>query len=190
MCDALQKLDGAGPQNIFLAVLPDRAAIAEVSELGRKLSRVNGLEGNPIWPFRLHVTLFSVVGGWDIPQGDIDLAIRAAAGIRVPPFEIVFNVTQSFYNPRNKRPFVLCSGDDLRALNGLRHVLAQEMKRAGLDSHVDPAFCPHMTLIWSSRLVDERPIVPIRWTAREFVLVRSHVGESRHEYIGRWTLRD
>ena len=190
MRDALQRLDGAGPQNIFLAVLPNSAAIAAVSELGQKLTRVNGLEGNPIWPFRLHVTLFSVASGWDIPQSDIDLAMRVAAGIRVAPFEIVFNVTQSFYNPRNKRPFVLCSGNDLEALNGLRRVLAQDMKNAGFDGRIDPAFRPHMTLIWSSRLVDENPIVPIRWTAREFVLIRSHVGESRHEHLGRWPLKD
>ena len=55
---------------------------------------------------------------------------------------------------------------------------------------ISTGFRPHMTLIWASRRVDEYPIVPIRWTVREFVLVRSHVGQSRHEYIGRWPLRD
>ncbi len=35
---------------------------------------------------------------------------------------------------------------------------------------------------------EEHPIEPIRWTAREFVLINSHVGKTYHEHVGRWPL--
>jgi RNA 2',3'-cyclic 3'-phosphodiesterase len=31
-------------------------------------------------------------------------------------------------------------------------------------------------------------VEPISWTAREFVLLDSVLGEGRHEILGRWTL--
>ena len=43
---------------------------------------------------------------------------------------------------------------------------------------------------WADSWVEQYPTLPIAWTVREFALVLSHVGQSRHEYLARWKLRD
>jgi 2'-5' RNA ligase len=45
-----------------------------------------------------------------------------------------------------------------------------------------------MTMSYSGRAVAEHAIEPIRWTAREFLLIDSHVGKTYHEVVGRWRL--
>jgi len=37
-------------------------------------------------------------------------------------------------------------------------------------------------------LAARREIRPIRWLVRDFLLVRSHVGQGRHDHLGRWPL--
>jgi 2'-5' RNA ligase len=50
-------------------------------------------------------------------------------------------------------------------------------------------FTPHISLIWSSDFLPERAIEPFSWTIREFVLIHSMYGQSRHEVLSRWPLR-
>jgi len=58
-----------------------------------------------------------------------------------------------------------------------------------LGERVASSFTPHVTLLYDGRVVTERLVEPIRWTVREFVLVRSLLGKTRHIVIGRWPLR-
>jgi hypothetical protein len=52
------------------------------------------------------------------------------------------------------------------------------------------SYLPHVTLL-RGHAVDavQESIVPIGWNAREFVLIRSFFGQSRHEVMGRWPLQ-
>ena len=50
-------------------------------------------------------------------------------------------------------------------------------------------FVPHMTLLYDTRMVAERPIEPMRLTVRDFALVHSLVGQSRYIELARWPLR-
>lgn len=45
-------------------------------------------------------------------------------------------------------------------------------------------------LLYDPQGIAEHAIEPIRWTAREFVLVHSLLGRSRHVPLGRWALPD
>jgi 2'-5' RNA ligase len=54
---------------------------------------------------------------------------------------------------------------------------------------VHPISTLHVTLLYDKRVVDEQPIEPISWTVREFVLVRSLHGQTRHTDVARWQLR-
>ena len=47
---------------------------------------------------------------------------------------------------------------------------------------------PHVTLLYDDVLVEERAVEPIRWTVREFVLVHSLLGQTRHVPLARWPL--
>ena len=88
---------------------------------------------------------------------------------------------------RDRYPFVLGSGDGLHKFTALQKYLAYELACEGFEGSRGSA--PHMTLMWADRGVGEYPVAPIRWVVRDFVLVMSLVGKSRHEYLARWPLR-
>ena len=68
-----------------------------------------------------------------------------------------------------------------------RQSLGLAMDQAGLP--LKCSFTPHMTVLYDRHPIAEHDIEPITWTAKEFVLVNSHVGKSVHEVLGRWSLR-
>jgi 2'-5' RNA ligase len=45
-----------------------------------------------------------------------------------------------------------------------------------------------MTLLYDSRYVEARDVPPLEWPAKDFVLIRSFIGKSRYEMLGRWAL--
>ena len=53
---------------------------------------------------------------------------------------------------------------------------------------VPHSYTPHVTLLWADRSVEEYPIAPIAWDVREFSLVLSVQGWSRHIDVARWSL--
>ncbi|HTT96601.1 MAG TPA: 2'-5' RNA ligase family protein [Rhizomicrobium sp.] len=177
----------AVPVNLFFALLPEPGTVPPISQLGEIVCGAHRFRGKPIWPDRLHLTLLPVGN----PHGGLEESVRrariAAARVRAMPFEIALDITESF-SVRDRYPFVLGSGDGLHKFTALQKVLAYEMACEGFEG-LSRISAPHMTLMWADRDVGEYPIAPIRWTVRDFVLVRSHVGQSRHEHIGRWPLR-
>ena len=72
---------------------------------------------------------------------------------------------------------------------GLRKSIADAQRKAGLQVGGVSSFHPHVALQFGP-MIDaiEESITPIQWHAREFVLLRSFFGQSRHEVIGRWPL--
>ena len=91
-------------------------------------------------------------------------------------------------SPRN-RPFVLRGDAGLAELMVFQRALGLEMTKAGLGRWAKPAYTPHVTLLYDDRAVAEQAITPIRWTAGEFVLVRSLIGQTLHIPLARWPLR-
>jgi 2'-5' RNA ligase len=177
--------DACVPVNLFFALLPECETVAPISQLGEAICGAHKFRGKPIWPDRLHLTLLPVGNpDWSLAES-IPRASIAAARVRATPFEIALDVTESF-SVRDRHPFVLGSGEGLQKFTALQKYLAYELACEGFEGSRVSA--PHMTLMWADHCVDEYPIAPIRWMAREFVLVRSYVGKSTHEYIGRWPL--
>lgn len=177
------------PVNLFFALLPERETVAPISQIGETVCGAHKFRGKPIWPDRLHLTLLPV-GDRDLDLAEIVKRARnAAMRVRAAQFEMALDITESFYVRRESHPFVLGSGEGLQKLTALRRSLAQEMAHEGFDDYSRTSFTPHMTLMWADRCVDEYPVAPIRWTVRDFVLVMSLVGKSRHEYLARWPLR-
>ncbi|MEI9929259.1 MAG: 2'-5' RNA ligase family protein [Rhizomicrobium sp.] len=178
---------GSVPINLFFALLPTPETVAPIATLGETVCGAHGLRGRPIWPDRLHLTLLPVGSPkWDLAE-IVRRARNAARRVRAAPFEIALDITESFY-VRDRHPFVLGSGDGVQKLTALRKHLAFEMAREGFQDLSRSPFSAHMTLMWADHGVDEYPIAPIRWTVRDFVLVMSLVGRSRHEYLARWPL--
>lgn len=70
-----------------------------------------------------------------------------------------------------------------------QQALGLEMMNAGLGRWANLQYTPHVTLPYDDRCVAEQVVETIDWTANEFVLVHSLIGQNRHVPLARWPLR-
>jgi len=182
-------LDGV---NMFFAVLPDEDAKAEIIRIGERFVKSHRLGGSSVDIERLHVTL-TPIGKPDRLRQPLEGALLAAAEeVQVNAFRITLESAMRFSNAGKdgRFPFVLC-GDTTttEAALKLRKALAEAQYKQGLLVPGVSSYLPHVTLLYGQGLeAIEQPIPPISWMAREFVLIRSFFGQSKHEVMGRWPL--
>lgn len=174
---------------LFFAVFPDEAAALRIAALAQELRAKHGLQGKALRTDRLHVTLHHL-GDFpgDLWQSVADKAARTADRIRANAFEIAFDSASSFATRRQDRPFVLRSGVRSESLHDLHARLGAGSRALGNGARIQADFVPHVTLLYDERMVAPEPVGPVSWTVREFVLVRSLLGQTRHERLGRWPL--
>jgi 2'-5' RNA ligase len=177
-----------GNNSLFFAILPEPDVAAHIEALGGTLRANHGLSGRPISAKRLHVTLNPIANYATLLDYDVTAAMQAAGTVRLPPFDIAFNRLQSFKG-RENQPLVLRCGDGLAAFAGLQKTLLTALKATGYEGKAPAAYTPHITLLYDRRAIDETDLdEPIAWTVREFALVYSVYGESRHMHLGQWPL--
>ena len=174
-----------GRHRLFFALYPDARAAQQARRLGEDLRKRHGLKGKPFLVERLHVTLLFLNDFVDEPAEMIAAAGEAVAAIKAKPFEVAFDHVLSFSRPNN-RPLVLCSSEGLPELGVFRHTLGRALQKRFVMPL--PAYTPHMTLLYDDRRVDKQAVEPVRWMAREFTLVMSLLGQSRHVPLAHWTL--
>jgi RNA 2',3'-cyclic 3'-phosphodiesterase len=183
-----RKFGASQKDRIFFACLPDEATARRIQGLADTLKREHGLAGAPILPEHLHVTLFHL-GDWAVlPHEIVALASRAAAEVRVPPFEVAFTRAESFRNATGVYPFVLTGDKEAAAWRGLHTALGDQLRRAGLGGATQGEFKPHVTLLRDEKRVPPIKLEPVSWTVRDFVLVHSLLGRTTHIHLGRWAL--
>jgi 2'-5' RNA ligase len=168
---------------LFLAAIPDAATAARIYRLAEALKRAHKFDGRITAAARLHVSLFSLGG---LPEPIVRVACEAAAEVRMPPFEVLFDRSASFRVKTGNRPFVLFGDDGLAPLRSFRRTLGVAMAGKGLKRLAKRDFTPHITLLYAERNIEEHPIEPIGWTVNEFVLIHSMQG---HAHLARWPLR-
>jgi 2'-5' RNA ligase len=174
---------------LFFALLLDPENALQILRLRERLCDENGLRGQRIAADILHITLHGI-GAYDgLPRSVVERAKSAGAAVSAKPFDVVLDRVMSFDRKRERRPFVLCTANEL-ALNTFHQLLGRAMKNAGFRKIVS-RFQPHMTLLYGDRIVAERSIEAVRWTVRDFVLVQSlrGRGQSRYVHLARWPLR-
>ena len=74
-------------------------------------------------------------------------------------------------------------------MHGLWRELSNQLMAAGLGRYLKREFIPHVTLLYDKRELTPQAIDPIQWTVRDFSLVRSLLGQGRHQVLGTWPLR-
>ncbi|HEY7843110.1 MAG TPA: 2'-5' RNA ligase family protein [Bradyrhizobium sp.] len=175
-------IDTSRGGNLFLAVLPDADASAQIYQQAEIIRHAHGFTA-PLTPRdRLHVTLLPLNGLAECVEQVCD-AINA---VRSAPFEVAFDRTVSFRGRPGSWPFVLTGGDGLDRLKSLRRSLAAAFRSRGLGILGRREFTPHVTLLFSDRVVEENPIWPIGWTVRDLILIHSMKG---HRHLASWPLR-
>lgn len=186
-------LEGFDPKpptdRLFFALYPDAQTAQRISALARELKAAHGLRGRPLAASRFHVTLHFFGDHLGLPQALVDAATAAAAQLKCAPFYVVFDHAMSFSAHRRKRPFVLRGSDGgLAALMAFRRALGDAIERQGLGRLVDARFTPHVTLLYDELPLAPQPVEPVVWQVREFVLVDSLIGRTRHVPLARWAL--
>jgi 2'-5' RNA ligase len=172
---------------LFFAVLPSEPVRPAIAGLSRTLRRAHHLRGRPIADDRLHVTLAPLFDPYRSPRDTILRAKMLGAGICYPRFPLSFQWSEGFRHRDAQYPLVLRGSDGVQPLLGFQQEIQAQMRRAGFVR--TPGFTPHMTLLWTDRCVEAYPIAPVGWTVRDFALVLSLVGQSRHIHLAHWQLQ-
>jgi len=174
---------------LFLGLFPDAADAARLSQQALSLRERFGLAGHLLAPERLHVTLLHLGDHVGLREDIVSAARRGADTVRLPPVEVAFDQAMSFATHRGTHPLVLCSGQSHEALRQLWQTLDLALQRAACPKPRSGSFTPHMTLLYDRERMPVQAVEPLAWTAREFVLVHSLLGQTRHIVLGRWPLR-
>lgn len=177
------------PINLFFALRPDRQAAAKAYALAQRHRVDRGLQGRPLAMNRLHITLLSVgVGAGPAPKAIMEIAAAVGNSVRLEAFEVSLNHALSFVRRNGKRSYVLLGEDGVIELMMLQVALAGAMLKHRDDFRKRPRFVPHMTLLYDDLQLAGTVVEPISWVAREFVLIESWIGLTKHVVRGRWHL--
>ena len=166
--------------SIFLPGFAAKPIALQVASFGHE----HGLVNKPLMPHRLHITLHDMGNFEEVPAELVQLALAAGNAVKFAAFEVEFDHAMSF---PSSGTYVVC-GDaaGTAELVAFREALGEAMKEAGVK--VKKSFTPHMTVAYDRHHIAKHDIEPIVWTAAEFVLIKSHVGQGIHEVLGRWQL--
>ena len=178
---------------LFFAVLPDANTAASIAKLAQQICIETRSKSKLHAANRLHVTLQHLgnfAGG--LPQERVDAAIKAAASIRMEPFSVEFDHALSFAPKPRPGPLVLGGSEGVVGLHTLHDALTRALQNAGFG---DPAvlpnaapYTPHVTLAYGMPWIAARPVEAASWNVREFVLMHSVLGRTRHIALARWPL--
>ena len=180
---------------LFFALFPSDEAIPQIVKTSQQLRDEHGLTGKSLSNDRLHVTLHHVgdyAGG--LPNGLVETAQDVASTMAMPAFEVTFDRAMSFAGRPRNRPFVMRGNEringGLSALMAFQKTMYLAMCRAGLQGpRANAKFAPHVTLMYDDQGIPEQAVEPVSWTAHDFVLVHSLLGQTRHINLGRWPAR-
>lgn len=167
----------------FFALRPAIEDARRIRAFAETLLSSHGVSGKRIDAERLHITLELV--GNDVHDDLVDAACRAADAVSFPVMEARFEAAMTFSGPSG--PLVLLGGEGLDEVRGLRMALGCAMADRGFAP--PRAYEPHMTLCYDEKhRLGRTRIEPVGFQVREFALVKSYFGFSRHEVLRTWQL--
>ena len=174
-----------GRHKLHFAFRPDDAASDAAMKILSELRRRIGAVGTSIKRENLHVSLFPLWEGEQMPPDLVEVAVGLVQAIDGTPFEFKFDTLMSLSQGSDGNCAALTSTHDPFELYSLQRKFVSRfegMVRAG-------DLTPHMTLLYGDTFVERQAVEPVRWQAREFLLIHSLVGQARQEILGHWPLR-
>jgi 2'-5' RNA ligase len=194
--DTRPRVKSDNTDRIFFAVLPDVDAITTIRRHTLRLREQHNLWGRPIIDGRLHVSLLGLGDYRGIPVSSVKAAWHAANLVLLPSFDVSFDKVLTFTgknaDPSRQKPCVLVENTSGKGLVGLQNSLISSMQKFGFSVKQSSSFTPHMTLLYDKKHLPTDLLTPVAWKVREFVLVRSQIGDASRPYevLGRWSLLD
>lgn len=181
-----RRFDDVGRNTLFLGIVPERDVALRAVDIARDVSERHGLTRSIRPPDVMHISLNAIGKYVAFPENTVLAVSAAMATVKAAPFEVTFDRAAHF--PGSKA-VVLCNPVRSEEMMDLHVQLAKEMWAAGLTFTYNRNFMPHMTLFYSDGPVPEHVLSePLRLIVREFVLIRSVIGEGQQEHLGRWPL--
>lgn len=173
--------------NLFFGLFPDAATRTRIGRAIELLQAGESLHGRWLDSSRHHMTLHFLGSYPELPRERIAAACSAATQVAVPPFELVLDRAGHFAHGVG---WLGCA----RACAHLQSLWAQlheALARAGVEPKGHARFIPHVTVLRDARQpLPAKPIAPIVWPVREFVLIDSVLGaHGDYRPAGRWELR-
>ena len=173
---------------LFIGLFPDLETAAHIESLAFRLRANHGLRGRPFAKDRFHVTLLWIGDYAGLPTATVRNVSDAVSAIDARSFEMTFDLAGSFGNSREQKPLVLQTADPAAPVKAFQQELRSAVLKAGVVPRQAKDFSPHLTLLYDKHLLPLEAIEPIRWQARELVLVHSLIGQTRYIPLARWPL--
>jgi 2'-5' RNA ligase len=174
--------------SVFFALQPPPEIARCAHRVAKDLRDAHGLHCPLVRPQCLHVTLLGIGRYAELSPAMIAAFCAAATSVAMAPFRVALNRATSFAGDR-ERPLVLLGDGGVTGIEMLRRKLLLALRGAGFRSSKIRSFTPHMTLLYDRRDLGEHLVEEIGWTVRDFVLIHSLYGQSRHIPLARWPLR-
>lgn len=169
---------------LFFALFPDAETAAAIAALAVAMRERHGLRGHAMPADKLHVTVNYLGTFPELPLALVAAAKVAAERVASAPVPVEFDTVASFDSRRRVYPLVL-RGCDNGPLRTLQRALTASLLATRAITSPEP-YEPHVTLLRDRTLLPAEAVAPVRWTARELVLVHSHVGLRRHDALARF----
>ena len=174
---------------LFFAVIPPLEVAAYIFSLAMRFCVDFDLAWKLLRQERFHCSLYCFPLREGVPNELVKLISKVASRISMAPFDVTFSSAESFvHKPRNHPLVLLGNGDEVSALRDFHRSMTVHLMRAGLARFVDTGFLPHVTTLYDDRAISRRPIIPVTWTVKEFVLIHSLVGKTEYRILGSWSL--
>jgi len=175
------------PNDVFFALYPDPDIARRLGRLVWYLCGKHKLRGRPRPERCFHVSLYGLGDYAELPRAAVATIDYAVSTVTMPPFTVAFDrVTNFGRGPR--RTLVLVGGDGIAGLQLFQLELVTALRKIGFAPRREPPYNPHLTLMYYDGEIADETVQEIRWTVREFVLVRSQYGQGRHLPLARWPL--
>lgn len=180
----------APTDRVFFAFMPDDPAAARAEDMALAVGAEHAAKPRREAREKFHITLFHVGDFVGLPAQTVAQACEVAQSLSAAPFQIALDRLASFSGSPKRLPYVMLFKEPPAALMAFQSTMQARMLKQGLTQGRNHRhYTPHLTLLYGHQKLSEQPITPpLSWTAREFVLIRSFIGQGRYERLGCWPL--
>jgi RNA 2',3'-cyclic 3'-phosphodiesterase len=173
------------PSELFFVLKPDPQLSHAMHDVASSHAQNYG-KGTPHPPHLLHLSLLNV-GFYNEPPYALAKRIgNAVDSLAARPVHVTLDHSALFGNGQHLVLTTRRKNPDLQAFVRKLHITLTKhnLPRAAMSN-----ISPHVTLIYGYRA---KELVALKkdyiWLSRDFSLIYSHNGETRHEELGRWRL--